>query len=72
MHKYDPGTYSITLFTKAGRPRRKQWLKANFLSSQFFVRAWARRTGGTGVITKCLYNSALVPPTMSSKGNRYA
>jgi hypothetical protein len=69
-HKHDPGTYSVKLFTQAGRPRQKLWVANCYQASIELVQRWGRRTGGTGVITRCLYNSGLTRPTMPGDSQR--
>jgi hypothetical protein len=67
LHKHDPGVYTVRLFTSAGRPRQRQWLAVSYQSATGLVTRWSRRTGGTGVVLRCLYNSALMRPTMPER-----
>ena len=67
MHKHDPGAYTVRLFTRSGRPRQRQWIVGTYTVGVALVQSWARRTGGTGVVLRCLYNNALVRPTMPER-----
>jgi hypothetical protein len=55
-HKYDMGQVSLILFDKRNRIRKTMLMK-NYLNAQDASDRWERRTGGTSVVMKCMYNS---------------
>jgi len=55
-HKYDSGQISIILFDARNRKRKTMLIK-NFIRAQDAAMRWERRTGGSAVVMRCLYNS---------------
>jgi hypothetical protein len=66
MHKYDPGTYTVHVFSSIGRPMGKT-LKHNYISSVKLAERWKKWKGGSAVISKCVYNGALHRPCYPEK-----
>jgi len=58
-HRYDPGCYSGITFTGIGRKRRI-WLVANFTRGQRLAMAWQRRTGGSAIVQRTLFNTEII------------
>lgn len=58
-HRYDPGAYTVLLFTAHNRKRGRLAVK-NFQRGVEVARRWRRRTGGSTVLLKCLFNDTLV------------
>ncbi len=57
-HPYDPGRYSVLLFTRHNR-KRGRVQASNYQRSIAAADRWARRTGGTAVVMRCLFNTEL-------------
>ena len=55
-HKHDPGAHTVTTFTGIGRKRRV-WVVANFTRGQAFAMRWKRRTGGSAIVQRTLFNT---------------
>ena len=66
-HPYDPGSYHLLLFSAAGRRRPRKMLVRNFIRAQRACHRWVRRTGGSAVVMKCLYNTQLARPAYPEK-----
>jgi len=56
MHKYDRDAYTCITFTKTGRKRR-EWVRDTLSVCQAIGTSWNRRTLGTHVILKVIWNS---------------
>ena len=56
MHKYDRDAYTCITFTRTGR-KRKEWVRINMYTCQAIGTSWNKRTGGTHVIVKVMWNS---------------
>jgi len=67
VHAYDPGVYNLTLFAANGRRRPHKLLVRNFLRAVQVCGRWKRRTGGSAVVMKCVYNTQLARPAYSSE-----
>lgn len=57
-HKNEPDTYSIRAYDTLGR-RRGIRLRQTLTSAQALADRWARLTGGSAVVHRCLYNTAI-------------
>ena len=57
-HPYDPGQYTVLLFTRHNR-KRGRLVVLNYQRSLGAASRWARRTGGTAVVMRCLFNTSL-------------
>jgi len=57
-HKYDIGTYSVQTFTGPNR-QRKTWLLHSYTAAVNLAKRWHRRTGGSAVVRRTLYNTAM-------------
>ena len=57
-HPYDPGAYTVLLFTQHNR-KRGRLFTANYQRGIDAAQRWARRTGGSGVVMRCLFNTSL-------------
>jgi len=57
-HQYDPGSYTVLLFTVHNRRRGKLQVK-NYQRGIDAAQRWTRRTGGSAVLMRCLFNTAL-------------
>ena len=55
-HKFDPGVYTVETFTGVGR-KRKVWIVENYTRGQDFAIRWKRRTGGSAVVRRTLFNT---------------
>ena len=62
MHKSDPGIYTVTAYDAVGR-KRGQRLRPNFQQSAHLAERWRRLTGGTAVVSRCVFNNGLGRPT---------
>lgn len=65
-HPYDPGSYVVLLFSRHNR-RRGRLLAANFQRGREAAGRWARRTGGSAVLLRCLFNTELGRGAYSAK-----
>ena len=65
-HKYDPGMYSVLVFSKVGRSMGST-LKPNYISSVKLAERWKKWKGRSAVILKCVYNGALHRPCYPEK-----
>lgn len=65
-HPYDPGRYSVLLFTPHNR-KRGRLLVSNYQRSTEAAARWKRRTGGSAVVLRCLFNTALGRGAYSEK-----
>jgi hypothetical protein len=57
-HQYDPGNYTVLLFTMHNRKRGRLQAR-NYQRGVNAAQRWARRTGGSAVLMKCLFNTTL-------------
>lgn len=57
-HKNNPGDYIVTFYCPVGRKRGYR-LKDNLSNSQKLADRWARMSGGSAVVHRCLYNTTV-------------
>ena len=62
LHKNDPGAYTITVYSRLQR-KRGTTTRANLMAAQAVGKRWARMTGGSAVVSRVIWNSALPRPT---------
>jgi len=58
LHKNDPGTYTVTKFDKIGRKIGSE-LCSGVIDGQSIADAWAEESGGSAVVHRCIYNTAI-------------
>ena len=61
-HKNDPGAFTITVYSKLNRKRGSS-TRTSLDQAKALASRWARRTGGSAVIHRCLHNTALGRPS---------
>jgi len=66
LHKNDPGAYTITVYSRLNRKRGVS-TRASLTQAEALAKRWARRTGGSAVIHRCLHNTALMRPSYPEK-----
>lgn len=60
-HRYDPGQHWVLIFDRRQRKVKNGVLVKNFVRGQQYADRWERRTRGSAVVVRTVYNTQLKP-----------